>query len=173
MTRELPARMSPLASLVLSVLAILACGSGGALAGFALSRALGTAGAPVTVEIDGDSIDDLRQGALLIRDALAAQPALWNVQSSFEGAPPELRFALRRAVADGLGVNLEALGAVLETSLDGLQATGKTDFAFHRAIAVATNNPYYVEVLDALGSRTIPCDVASPWGTDSVLTSCS
>lgn len=53
-------------------------------------------------------------------------------------------------------------------SLD--QATGKTDFAFHRAIAVATNNPFYVEVLDALGSRTIPCDVTSPWGTDSVLT---
>jgi len=48
-------------------------------------------------------------------------------------------------------------------------ATGKTDFAFHRAIATATNNPFYVEVLDALGSRTIPCDTTSPWGTDSVL----
>lgn len=48
--------------------------------------------------------------------------------------------------------------------------TGKTDFAFHRAIAQATNNPFYVEVLDSLGSRTIPCDVASPWGTESVLT---
>ena len=50
------------------------------------------------------------------------------------------------------------------------QATGKTDFDFHRAIAAATNNPFYVEVLDALGARTIPCDVASPWGTESVLT---
>jgi GntR family transcriptional repressor for pyruvate dehydrogenase complex len=50
------------------------------------------------------------------------------------------------------------------------QATGKTDFAFHRAIAAATNNPFYVEVLDALGARTIPCDVTSPWGTESVLT---
>ena len=48
--------------------------------------------------------------------------------------------------------------------------TGKTDFAFHRAIAAATNNPFYMEVLDGLGSRTIPCDVASPWGTESVLT---
>jgi DNA-binding FadR family transcriptional regulator len=48
--------------------------------------------------------------------------------------------------------------------------TGKADFAFHRAIAAATNNPFYMEVLDALGSRTIPCDVASPWGTESVLT---
>lgn len=49
-------------------------------------------------------------------------------------------------------------------------ATGRTDFDFHRAIAAATNNPFYVEVLDALGSRTIPCDVTSPWGTESVLT---
>ena len=50
------------------------------------------------------------------------------------------------------------------------QPTGKTDFAFHRSIAIATNNPFYVEVLDALGSRTIPCDITNPWGTDSVLT---
>ena len=49
-------------------------------------------------------------------------------------------------------------------------ATGKTDFAFHRAIAKATNNPFYVEVLDALGSRAIPCDVTSPWGTENFLT---
>ena len=48
--------------------------------------------------------------------------------------------------------------------------TGKTDFAFHRAIAAATNNPFYIDVLDGLGSRTIPCDVASPWGTENVLT---
>lgn len=46
------------------------------------------------------------------------------------------------------------------------QPTGKTDFAFHRAIAAATNNPFYVEVLDALGERTIPCDVTSPWAAD-------
>ncbi|KEQ07764.1 FadR/GntR family transcriptional regulator [Pseudorhizobium pelagicum] len=50
------------------------------------------------------------------------------------------------------------------------QATGRSDFMFHRSIAVATNNPFYVEVLDALGLRAIPCDITSPWGTDSVLT---
>ena len=49
------------------------------------------------------------------------------------------------------------------------EATGKADFAFHRAIAAATNNPFYVEVLDALGSRTIPCDVTSPWATETAL----
>jgi DNA-binding FadR family transcriptional regulator len=50
------------------------------------------------------------------------------------------------------------------------QATGRTDFEFHKAIAVATNNPFYGEVLEALGVRAIPCDITSPWGTDSVLT---
>jgi DNA-binding FadR family transcriptional regulator len=49
-------------------------------------------------------------------------------------------------------------------------STGKADFAFHRAVAAATNNPFYIEVLDGLGSRTIPCDVASPWSAESVLT---
>lgn len=60
--------------------------------------------------------------------------------------------------------------AEFDRLLTSRQATGKSDFAIHRAIAAATNNPFYVEVLDALGSRTIPCDISSPWGTESVLT---
>jgi HAE1 family hydrophobic/amphiphilic exporter-1 len=89
----------------------------------ALASALGTAGPPIVVEISGNSIDELRDGADVVRARLAERPELWNVRSSFENAPPELRIALRRAVADGLGVDLDTLGAVLETSLDGLRAT--------------------------------------------------
>ena len=50
------------------------------------------------------------------------------------------------------------------------QPTGKADFAFHLEIAAATNNPFYVEILQALGDRTIPCDVTSPWYSPEVLT---
>lgn len=46
------------------------------------------------------------------------------------------------------------------------QPTGPADFAFHRAIAAATGNPFYAEILDALGLRAIPCDVTSPWSTE-------
>src|SRR5690606_14598199 len=92
----------------------------------ALSRALGTAGPPIVVEIGGDAIEDLRRGADLVRGRLAERPELWNVQTSFEGAPPEMRITLKRALADGLGVDLETVGAVLETSLDGLRATTLT-----------------------------------------------
>lgn len=49
------------------------------------------------------------------------------------------------------------------------QPTGRSDFEIHRAIATATNNPFYVEVLDALGPRAIPCDTTSPWRTESFL----
>jgi len=92
----------------------------------ALSRALGTAGPPVVVEISGDSIDDLRLGADRVLERLAERPELWNVQSSFEGAPPEMRIMLKRVIADGLGVDLDTVGAVIETALDGLRATTLT-----------------------------------------------
>jgi hydrophobic/amphiphilic exporter-1 (mainly G- bacteria), HAE1 family len=92
----------------------------------ALARALGTAGPPIVVEIAGDSIEDLRRGAERVRASLARRPELWNVHSSFEGGPPEMRIQLKRAVADGLGVDLPTIGAVVESSLDGLRATTLT-----------------------------------------------
>ena len=46
------------------------------------------------------------------------------------------------------------------------EPTGPADFVFHSAIAIATGNPLYVEILDALGERAIPCDVTSPWSTE-------
>jgi DNA-binding FadR family transcriptional regulator len=49
------------------------------------------------------------------------------------------------------------------------EPTAVADFAFHRAIASATNNPFYRELLDALGPRSIPCDVTSPWSTETAL----
>lgn len=49
------------------------------------------------------------------------------------------------------------------------QPTNEADFAIHRAIAEATNNSFYVEVLEALGSRTIPCNNTTPWGTEDIV----
>ena len=92
----------------------------------ALARALGTGGAPLQAEIVGRSLSDLRQGAEVVRKALEARPELWNVRSSFEGGPPELRVVLKRATADGLGVRLEDVAAVLEAVLDGRRATVMT-----------------------------------------------
>lgn len=54
----------------------------------------------------------------------------------------------------------EAFNA-FEATLRREEPTGEADFAFHRAIAAATNNPFYVEILDVLGRRTIPRDLVT------------
>ena len=89
----------------------------------ALARALGTTGPPILVEISGDSLPDLRTAATRIRDVLAERDELWNVRSSFEGGPPELRVVLDRVMADGLGVDMDVVTAALQASLDGRKVT--------------------------------------------------
>jgi len=49
----------------------------------------------------------------------------------------------------------EAAAAIVALSQKGL-ATTEADFIFHRAIAVATNNPRFAEFLDVLGEALIP-----------------
>lgn len=89
----------------------------------ALARALGTGGAPIVVEVSGVALGDLRRAADDVAARLRAEPALWNVRSSFEGGPPELRVALDRTMADALGVDLEVVSRVLESALDGRVVT--------------------------------------------------
>lgn len=50
---------------------------------------------------------------------------------------------------------------VFEATMRDGHGTGEADFLFHRAVADATNNPFYVEILDILGRRTIPRDLVS------------
>jgi HAE1 family hydrophobic/amphiphilic exporter-1 len=89
----------------------------------ALARALGTSGPPIEVELAGSSLEDLRAAAARVRDSLARSPALWNVRSSFEGGPPEIRVVLDRPLADGLGVDLDLVAATLQAALDGRRVT--------------------------------------------------
>ena len=89
----------------------------------AIASALGTSGPPVAVEISGQALVDLRRYADIVKTKLAGLSELWNVRSSFEGGPPELRIELDRAMADGLGVDLATISRVLQASLDGRDVT--------------------------------------------------
>jgi len=133
--------------------------------GSALATALGTSGPPVVVEISGQSLEDLRAGAERVRDALASRPELWNVRSSFEGGPPELRVVLDRTLADGLGVDLDLVSATLEASLDGRRATVLTTGDEERDVVLLLPRVRRDELLDvplttAAGTRLSLGDVA-------------
>ena len=107
----------------------------------ALTDSLGASGPPVVVEVAGNSQADLRRGAAVVKDALAPLPQLWNVRSSFEGGPPELRVTLDRAMADALGVDLGSVARVLQASLDGRLATRLSTGDEERAVTLRLPAP--------------------------------
>jgi HAE1 family hydrophobic/amphiphilic exporter-1 len=130
-----------------------------------LARALGTTGPPVVVEVAGQSLEDLRAGAEAVREALSRQDALWNVRSSFEGGPPELRVLIDRTLADGLGVDLDTLAIALETALDGREATVLSAGDEERDVVLYTSRVRREELLRvpitaAGGARAVVGDVA-------------
>lgn len=92
----------------------------------AIARALGNTGAPIQVEISGQSIDELRKSAADVLERIKTVPALWNVQSSFEGGSPELHVILNRTLCDGLGVDIDTMSGILEAALDGRVVTKMT-----------------------------------------------
>ena len=116
----------------------------------ALTDALGTTGPPITVEVSGNALEDLRRGAERIKRRLEALPELWNVRSSFEGGPPELRVALDHAMADALGVNLQTLSRVLESSLDGRVATLLSTGDEERRVTIRLPTPRREDLGDVL-----------------------
>jgi len=107
----------------------------------ALASALGTSGPPIVVEISGQALPDLRRGTEIIKERLAELPELWNVRSSFEGGPPELRIVLDRTMADGLGIDLGTLSRVLEASLDGREVTTLSTGDEDRPVTLRIGSP--------------------------------
>lgn len=89
----------------------------------ALTEALGKEGAAIEIQISGEVLNDLRYGAEQIKSQLEKAPQLWNVKTSFEGAPSEIYLKLNRNLADGLGVDKESIRPVIEAALNGLKVT--------------------------------------------------
>ena len=114
----------------------------------ALTAALGAAGPPIVVEIAGNALEDLRRGANLVKERLERLPAVWNVRSSFEGGPPELRVTLDRAMADARGVDLAEVSRILEASLDGRVATRLSTGDEERPITIRLPEPRQENLAD-------------------------
>ena len=89
----------------------------------ALSDVLDSGDAPVVVEISGSTLYDIRAVTESVRDKMSELDELWNVRSTFEGGPPELRVKLNRSIADALQINVGTVASVIESSLQGKEVT--------------------------------------------------
>ncbi len=89
----------------------------------ALSEVLDSGGAPVVVEIAGSTLYDIREVTESVQNKMSELDELWNVRSSFEGGPPELRVKLNRSIADALQINVGTVAEVIQASLEGRAIT--------------------------------------------------
>ena len=89
----------------------------------ALSDVLDSGDAPVVVEISGSTLYDIRDVTESVRAKMSELDELWNVRSTFEGGPPELRVKLNRSIADALQINVRTVANVIESSLEGREIT--------------------------------------------------
>ena len=89
----------------------------------ALSEVLDSGAAPVVVEIAGSTLYDIREVTESVQDKMLELDELWNVRSSFEGGPPELRVKINRSIADALQINVGTVAEVIQASLQGKEIT--------------------------------------------------
>ena len=88
-----------------------------------LSDTIGVGAAPLTVEVRGRDLETLRGATEDVRRALASVPSLYNVVTSFQQGPPELRLELDRVTAAGLGLELDTIASQIRTRIDGTRVT--------------------------------------------------
>ena len=89
----------------------------------ALSEVLDSGDAPVVVEIAGSTLYDIREVTESVQSKMLELDELWNVRSSFEGGPPELRVKLNRSMADALQIRVQTVADVIQASLEGQEIT--------------------------------------------------
>lgn len=87
------------------------------------AQALGETAAPIVVQVSGFLLADIRRVTEQIQQVLSADPAFWNVQTSFEGGGNDIHIALNRTLAQRSGISQSVFQTTLEAALDGLYST--------------------------------------------------
>ncbi len=85
----------------------------------ALEGVMGGQDAPIQVEVSGDNLDILTRLTKDISQRMAALPAVYNVQTSFQGGQPEVDLSVREEVASAFGLNTQTIIRTLERQLSG------------------------------------------------------
>lgn len=85
----------------------------------ALEGILGEENAPVQVEVIGDNFDILSRLTVELKQNLAQNLALYNVQTSLQGGQPEVDLSIRDEVAAAFGLNTQSISRTVEQQLTG------------------------------------------------------
>ena len=78
---------------------------------------------PVSFRIFGDSYDELLVVGDRIRNELAAEPDLLNIQDNFEPGTPELTVRVNEERAASYGLSVSMIGRYVRAGVDGIETT--------------------------------------------------
>lgn len=84
-----------------------------------LQQTIGTGEAPVTVEVRGPNLENLRELSETIAARMAEIPEIYNISTSFEGGHPEIEIVLDRLLIAGFGLDPTQLAEIVRQKTDG------------------------------------------------------
>jgi multidrug efflux pump subunit AcrB len=78
---------------------------------------------PVSFRMFGDGYDELLEVADRIRQELASEPDILNIQDNYEPGTPELTIRVNEERAASYGLSVSSIGRYLRASIEGIEAT--------------------------------------------------
>jgi HAE1 family hydrophobic/amphiphilic exporter-1 len=102
------------------------------------------AGAPISIQFQGDNLDDLIVAADRAKQLLASIPHVTNITATTQANGTEFNLAIDRAKAASLGLNASLVGQTLRAAVNGTKATSITQDKTSLDVVVKLNlNPAY------------------------------
>lgn len=89
----------------------------------ASSGGMGGSGSPISIEISGDELDELKQISEDFVEIISKVEGTREVQSTFEEGKPEVRVKLKRKIASNYGLTASQVASVVRSSVSGTIAT--------------------------------------------------
>ena len=118
-------------------------------------------GAPVSVRILGEELDEIERLADEVKTRIRGIPGLVNLDDDLEGGKPELRVEVDREEAMRSGVNTQVIAATVQTGILGAEASkyrvGEDEHDIRVRLA-----PEARRSLDDIGELTVPDEDGIP-----------
>ena len=84
-----------------------------------LQQTIGTAGAPIMIEIKGPELDRIKELTDEVVNSINNCPEIYNVETSFQHGRPEINIKLDRVITSNFGLDVQKVGSIVKDKISG------------------------------------------------------
>jgi len=85
----------------------------------ALQQTIGTAGAPIIIEIKGPELDGIKELTDRVVESIGNIPEIYNVETSFQHGRPEINIRLDKVITASFGLDVQKVGQIVKDKISG------------------------------------------------------